>query len=301
MKAKYNLRSSILEASSGNRPSYAWRSIQRSYDLLKEGLIWRIGNGSSVKIWGEKWIPKPNTYKVQSHPHTLDRESVVSVLIDLDTRWWNQPLLKEIFTPEEITLIQTIPIGGTSQRNLQIWRGTTSGIFTVRSVYHLVKKITTGSKAETPSRDSDSPVWQGLWGLTIANASKNFMWRACHDLLPTRNNLVRKKITIDPMCLICGREVETTFHIIWACSSLMDVWSGGSRTFQKFIPLSSDLLLLAEGIYQKCEREEFTIFVETLRKIWFRRNRWIHEGVFTPPNEVHGQDGGDGCGGVHAV
>jgi hypothetical protein len=26
--------------------------------------------------------------------------------------------------------------------------------------------------------------------------------------------------------------------------------------------------------------------VETARKIWFRRNKWIHDGLFTPPNEV---------------
>jgi hypothetical protein len=54
MKGKYYPRSSILEAPCGNRPSYAWRSIQGSCGLLKEGLIWRIGNGNKVKIWGEK-------------------------------------------------------------------------------------------------------------------------------------------------------------------------------------------------------------------------------------------------------
>jgi hypothetical protein len=27
-------------------------------------------------------------------------------------------------------------------------------------------------------------------------------------------------------------------------------------------------------------------FVETARKLWFRRDAWIHEGIFSHPNEL---------------
>lgn len=50
LKVKYYPRSSILEAQKGTKPSYAWRSIEQSCGLLKKGLIWRIGNETSVKI-----------------------------------------------------------------------------------------------------------------------------------------------------------------------------------------------------------------------------------------------------------
>jgi hypothetical protein len=202
MKGKYYPRSSILEASCGNRPSYAWRSIQGSCGLLKVGLIWRIGNGNKVKIWGEKWLPKPTTYTVQSPPNTLNRESLVCDLIDPDTRWWNPIILQENFNPEERHLIQSIPIGSAHQQDLQIWRGTNSRIFTVRSAYHLAKKVTTRSKAESSRCNSDSHIWQGIWGPHLANASKNFMWWACHDLLLTRDNLCWREIISDPMCPI---------------------------------------------------------------------------------------------------
>jgi hypothetical protein len=66
----------------------------------------------------------------------------------------------------------------------------------------------------------------------------------------------------------------------------MDVWCGGSCLFQQFIAQAPDFLPLVEGIFQKCGKEEFHIFVETTRKIWFCRNRWIHEGLFTPPHEI---------------
>jgi hypothetical protein len=83
----------------------------------------------------------------------------------------------------------------------------------------------------------------------MANAGKNFMWRACHNLLLTRDNLVRRKIVDDLKCPICGLDAETMFHILWACPSSMDVWSVGLRLFQKFVSPASDFLALAEGIF----------------------------------------------------
>ena len=33
-------------------------------DVLKEGIIWRIGNGENVKIWEDPWLPKGPTGKL---------------------------------------------------------------------------------------------------------------------------------------------------------------------------------------------------------------------------------------------
>ena len=55
-KARYFPTSSFLEASIGNNPSYAWRSVLASQELLRKGARIRIGNGSSTKIWGSAWL-----------------------------------------------------------------------------------------------------------------------------------------------------------------------------------------------------------------------------------------------------
>jgi hypothetical protein len=51
MKAKYFPHSSIMEASMGNRPSQAWRSLLVAKDLVHSGAIWRVGDGHSIRVW----------------------------------------------------------------------------------------------------------------------------------------------------------------------------------------------------------------------------------------------------------
>lgn len=114
MKAKYFLNCSILEAGLGSKPSFAWRSIHSAGDLMKDRLIWRIGDDSCVQIWGEKWVPLPQTFKIQSPPTILLADEHVHRLIDQATKWWNTLLLTYIFNKEEIHAITSLPISLTN-------------------------------------------------------------------------------------------------------------------------------------------------------------------------------------------
>ena len=57
-------------------------------------------------------------------------------------------------------------------------------------------------------------VWKVLWKLKVPNKIKVFGWRACRNILPTRVNLVHKKIIQDNRCELCKFEVETGIHAL---------------------------------------------------------------------------------------
>ena len=61
--------------------------------MVRERLIWRVGNGENIRIWKDKWIWSPSTYKVQSPPSVLDPDATVSSLINRATNWWDAYLL----------------------------------------------------------------------------------------------------------------------------------------------------------------------------------------------------------------
>ena len=68
LKAKYYPRTFFIEAKVGTKPSFAWRSILGVRDLLEASIIWKVGNGQSIDIWGDKWVPIPLTFRAHSLP-----------------------------------------------------------------------------------------------------------------------------------------------------------------------------------------------------------------------------------------
>jgi hypothetical protein len=56
MREKHYSNGFFLQAHLGSRPFYAWRSIFQAREVLEMGMIWRVGNGEDIQIWGEKWL-----------------------------------------------------------------------------------------------------------------------------------------------------------------------------------------------------------------------------------------------------
>jgi hypothetical protein len=140
-KHKYHPSSSFMEASLGSRVLFAWRSIFQAKDLLSLGLVWRERNRRSIKIWKDKWLPTPTTHTVQSPIGRLGKDAIVYELIDVDMRCWNTNAVFENFVDEVAKVILNIPLSHFFPRDRVIWLGTTSGIFSVKSAYHMGKEF----------------------------------------------------------------------------------------------------------------------------------------------------------------
>ena len=55
----------------------------------------------------------------------------------MDLGEWNVSLIKAIFNEEEANLICQLPLSKYMPLDRLIWRGTSIGIFTVHSAYHM--------------------------------------------------------------------------------------------------------------------------------------------------------------------
>jgi hypothetical protein len=268
MRAKYHPDCSILKAPLSKKPSFAWRSIQSASGLIRDGLIWRIGNGEKVRIWQDKWIPRPSTFKIQSPPVILNSMATVGELIDKESKEWNKSLLENIFSEEESKLILALPISQTGQEDIQLWRGTSTGAFTVRSAYHFHKERDLIGQAGGSVQYNSEEVWKNIWGMRSPNAEKNFLWCACHDILPTREKLYMRKIIQDSACPICENDVETVLHALWLCPAARDVWGAGAVIFQKSTFQGPTFLHVLDYMIQRCTHEELLQFASIARRIW---------------------------------
>ena len=58
LKAKYFPDTDILHATPKKGMSYAWRSILHGVEVVKKGIIKRVGDGTTMKIWEDPWLPR---------------------------------------------------------------------------------------------------------------------------------------------------------------------------------------------------------------------------------------------------
>ncbi|XP_059450896.1 uncharacterized protein LOC132181674 [Corylus avellana] len=206
--------------------------------------------------------------------------------MDENTCWWNIPLIEEIFLKVEVKVICSMVICPGGQQDEMIWAGTKHGLFTVSSAYHLAKSLAEEGKGSCSSEEGYGDVWRKIWAMKSPRVEQLFIWKACQNVLPTKGNLYRRRITGDPLCPLCEREEETPGHILWGCPSAQDVWLECSRSFEKNNSDEADFLHLFELLLGKLEEKEVQPFVAVARQLWYRRNSVVFEGVMHSPAAV---------------
>ncbi|KAL0429893.1 UNVERIFIED_CONTAM: putative mitochondrial protein [Sesamum radiatum] len=141
LKARYYPDSSILDAELGSRPSFTWRSVISAKPIIMAGHRWRIGDGHTIRIWIDPWIPGNPSFRPSLRLEPLPPPTTVDQLFVSEGGDWNVPLIESTFPPHDAQAILSIPIGRTGFQDDIIWHHTKSGSFSVKSAYHLVCNI----------------------------------------------------------------------------------------------------------------------------------------------------------------
>jgi hypothetical protein len=77
----YFLDGDFLEEEVGTSPSRVWRAIVDGKEVLRQGLIHRIGTGEATNIWTMNWIPRDGLMRYVARLQGNDMQ-MVSDLID---------------------------------------------------------------------------------------------------------------------------------------------------------------------------------------------------------------------------
>lgn len=147
-KARFFPNCTILEAPNSTKGSYAWRSILHGREVLKKGARWCVGNGEDISVWGDAWLPSKEEPGLVNPMGINFPEIRVSSLIKPSTQSWNDELLRGLFSPEQVTLIKSIPLGHELAKDKIIWPHTQFDIYSVKSGYYFLSKERNGGSVE---------------------------------------------------------------------------------------------------------------------------------------------------------
>jgi len=164
LKAKYYSHTNVLKARLGHRPSFVWRSIFHATWVIQKGGCWKIGNGSNINVWEDKWLPQQHGFKIlkQHEQHT-------SNLLVKDLRneqgTWNLPLLNNLLFPFERDLILQIPLIKEEMTYTFMWMLTKDGNYTVKSGYNAIREWHYNQEQGPSNMISNKAAWKKLWDL----------------------------------------------------------------------------------------------------------------------------------------
>jgi hypothetical protein len=139
LRAKYYPNCSLWEARSTVGISYTWRSILKGINVLKEGVIWRVGNGCSIKIWKDPWLPRSWTRRPIT-PRGSNLLTTVDELIDPVTDQWDSSLVNQTLIEDDTNLILSLPVH-TDMEDVLAWHFDNKRMFSVRSAYKLQREL----------------------------------------------------------------------------------------------------------------------------------------------------------------
>ena len=159
--------------------------------------------------------------------------------------------------------------------NKLIWVSDKLGHFTVRLAYNMTKVVLGKEKLRMEYR---SPIWKILWIAKIMPKVKYFTQRLLWGILPTSDNLLRRRLTIDHNCQICVDQNESLFHVMFECRLSRQVWI-------ECCPWVLEVIqdILSEGnIFEKLfikayQQKQVEVVCMTLWLLQFNRNRVVHD------------------------
>nr|XP_023879227.1 uncharacterized protein LOC111991659 [Quercus suber] len=97
------------------------------------------------------------------------------------------------------------------------------------------------------------------------------MWRAISDALPSRLNLMKRKVLNEATCQVCGLEPESSMHALWLCPNLAVVWDAHFGTLRNETKDCTNLLDVFRVGLENGHPSDLVGMVTSL--IWQRRNK----------------------------
>ena len=150
LKSKYYPKGNIMDTVFPSDASLVWRGIERGLELLKKGMIWRVGNGKSIQILRHNWIPRQEGMTIMSLKNR-SRIRWVNQLIIPNTNEWNRPLIHSLFYEFDALEICKIRIPSSPVGDVLAWNHEKDGNFTLRSAYKLGLNLKNGTGWEESS------------------------------------------------------------------------------------------------------------------------------------------------------
>ena len=151
----------------------------------------------------------------------------MSELIDVETDSWDEQLITEFFWPIDARRILNIPLARNLMEDFVGGHYTKSGVFSVRSCYHMEWEHQHGRKLRRTSGFgslSTLPIWKTLWSLNVPAKIKIHCWRALLGAIPCNGVLANRHIQPMRCALSVTSNARAFATVFFLCPRVREIW-----------------------------------------------------------------------------
>ncbi|XP_071902573.1 uncharacterized protein [Coffea arabica] len=281
LREKYLKDPNALDKNPPQSASWSWKSVHSAGRLIQRGMWKRIGDGSQVNIWKDRWIIGTRTGTVTTSRAPNCQIQTVNQLIKNGR--WNAEIIKQILNPEDSMKIISMPLSCFRRKDRLFWSFSKSGQYTVKTGYaNVVQERSNEMRRDRIGEETSWEIrkhsfWKRFWKLNLKHKLKLFIWRSLQNSLATKETIYNRTGKGDRICSGCGEDVETMEHMFFKCPIAQTVWKIAPVRWDGLQDLQNNLWRWWEAVSQteKMEKgkERICLTANILWQIWKSRNK----------------------------
>ncbi|KAA3460139.1 reverse transcriptase [Gossypium australe] len=284
LRSKYGWKNQLPESIIKSQSSHLWKSLSKVWPLLRENLMWSVGDGSTIRGWKDNWIP--DIGPLLSYAPAQNRLNLDNTLKDwvLPDGSWKVDMLRLWLPDDKLKRIVSIPPPHPDDgEDRIIWARSGSGSFSIRSAYWALK--------ENSWRPKDDD-WKIVWKYKGPQRVKIFLWLVVNQKLLTNSERSRRGINHSSACPRCGQDPEDTMHVLRDCLMAKETWKLVVLTEEQPRFFSAPLqtwLISNLNCHLKLQEKGTTwlcLFGIIAWRIWKNRNLFIFQNIDGTPLEL---------------
>nr|KYP32892.1 Putative ribonuclease H protein At1g65750 family [Cajanus cajan] len=269
LSSKYLKGDSILNAKIPSSSSPAWHSILLALQELRDGFLPKLNDGRS-SLWYKDWTGLGCLCKLVDYVHISDTHLKVLDVYTDDS--WNFNCLRTQLPSQLLDQLSSFPgPSNISAQDCFVWSASTSGVYSTRSAYALLKGTT-----------NDTIQWRKVWKSKLPEKIKFLLWLLLHQALPT--NVFRNHCNLQdsPYFSRCSGNIETILHCIRVCPYSRELWT------RLDLAQINDFHILdpVAWIFQQLSAKDKELRMLTIWWAWHWRNNMLLDFSFCSVNYV---------------
>ncbi|KAL5558347.1 hypothetical protein UlMin_034558 [Ulmus minor] len=281
LQGKYLRAASFNSVDALSTDSAFWKAIIQSKDSLLRGACYQIGDGASINIWEDPWVPNCQAFRPRASPDHIREACMVKDLFS-HSGHWDTHKVRSIFLPEDASRILSIQLPIRPSRDYWCWLPASSVKFSARSFYLFVNNQRFADASNIPKK-----IWLSIWNANILPRHKLLWWQIISNYLPTKTRMNRCIPGIDTLCPLCGQGSESLLHLLLFCDFVKVIWFSSPWNIRPdafSVTDPADLLSMLLKMEENLSCGNLLLFASILFDlVWKCRNEVVHGGVSPDP------------------